>query len=144
MYREARGGLADLERGITVNASQLPPPSDTEMPALILAHNLYGVDVDGCVPVQLALALYSLRAANGTPTRSTSHSTGQPGVRRRPTDQQRPAPTLLGAAIHRPKLQQQVAGTVYGNGGYCPGGQPAQAGRAAAPTVETYQPPTIR
>ena len=59
MYREAR------ERGWPIwsvdyskRQSILPPPSDTEIPALILAHNLYGVDIDLRAVQLAALALY--------------------------------------------------------------------------------------
>lgn len=59
MYREARErgwpiwGV-DYSRGQRI----LPPPSDAEIPALILAHNLYGVDIDLRAVQLAALALY--------------------------------------------------------------------------------------
>lgn len=59
IYKEAR------ERGWPIwsvdyskNQSILPPPTDAEIPALILAHNLYGVDIDLRAVQLAALALY--------------------------------------------------------------------------------------
>ncbi|RMF03978.1 MAG: hypothetical protein D6768_04530, partial [Chloroflexi bacterium] len=59
MYRDARErGWPIWSVDYTNRQPVLPPPTDAEIPALILAHNLYGVDIDLRAVQLAALALY--------------------------------------------------------------------------------------